>query len=294
MSNFKKPMLAATIKDVAKDVRFPCQASLKLDGVRMIVIDSVCYSRSMKKIPNLEVQAKFGRPEFNGLDGELIVGNANAENVFNLTTSQVMTIKGSADNVTFHVFDMVTDIARRDKLSYISDLAFINPEIKTVHEETCETLTDLLSLEERALSCGYEGLMVRCADGYKQGRSTIREGYLMKLKRFSQDECVIISFDELMLNDNKATINEVGATVRSTSKSGLIPAGTLGSVNVMDIVTGVEFSIGSGFSDELRQLIWDNQDDYVGMIITYKYFSIGKLDRPRFPTFLAFRHEDDI
>jgi DNA ligase-1 len=290
-----KPMLAATIKDVEKEVRFPCEVSLKLDGVRMIVIDSVCYSRSMKKIPNLEVQAKFGKSEFNGLDGELIAGRANATDVFNVTTSQVMTIKGSASNVTFHVFDMIgDDLSRKDKLCHISSLAFKNPEIKTVHNENCETLVDLLDFEERALKGGYEGIMVRCKDGYKQGRSTIREGYLMKLKRFAQDECVIINFEEKMSNLNLSFTNEVGATARSSSKVGLVNTGTLGAVNVMDIVTGVEFSIGSGFNDELRQDIWDNQDNYVGKIITYKHFPVGVVNKPRLPTFVGFRSEDDL
>jgi DNA ligase-1 len=289
-----KPMLAATIKDVGKDVKFPCEVSLKLDGVRMIVIDSVCMSRSMKPIPNLAIQAKFGRPEFNGLDGELIVGQPNAEDVFNLTTSQVMTIKGSTAGVTFHVFDMITEGTRKLKLNNIDSLAFIHPEIKPVYNETCDSLADVLSLEERALSCGYEGIMIRCKDGYKQGRSTIKEGYLMKLKRFAQDECIVVGFEEKMTNQNLSFTNEVGATARSSSKAGLVPTGTLGAVNVMDIVTGVEFSIGSGFNDELRQEIWNNQDDYVGKIITYKHFPIGVVSKPRLPTFIGFRHEDDM
>lgn len=289
-----KPMLAATIKNVEKDVRLPCECSLKLDGVRMIVIDSVCYSRSLKPIPNLAIQEKFGRPEFNNLDGELIVGKANATDVFNVTTSQVMTIKGSADNVTFHVFDMITNFRREDKLSQISDLSFYHPEIKSVHRETCTTLESVLDFEERALNSGYEGIMIRCDGKYKNGRSTIKEGYLMKLKRFAQDECVIINFEEKMTNQNLSFTNEVGATARSSSKSGLVPTGTLGAVNVMDIVTGVEFSIGSGFNDELRQEIWNNQDDYVGKIITYKHFPIGVVSKPRLPTFIGFRHEDDM
>jgi DNA ligase-1 len=62
----------------------------------------------------------------------------------------------------------------------------------------------------------------------------------------------------------------------------------------MDIVTGVEFSIGSGFNDELRQDIWNNQDNYVGKIITYKHFPVGVVNKPRLPTFIGFRSEDDL
>jgi DNA ligase-1 len=289
-------MLAATIKDVEKEVRFPCEVSLKLDGVRMIVIDSVCYSRSMKAIPNLEIQNKFGKPEFNGLDGELIVGQPNATDVFNVTTSQVMTIKGSADNVTFYVFDILGDnLSRKDKLCCISTLAFTNTEIKTVHKETCETLSELLDFEERSLKGGYEGIMVRYKDGYKQGRSTIKEGYLMKLKRFSDAEAIIIGFEEKMSNQNLAFKNEVGATARSTSKDGLVPTGTLGAILVRDSVSGVEFSIGSGFNDVQRHEIWDNRDSYYNIIVTYKYFKVGMIgETPRFPVFKGRRMSDDV
>jgi len=291
----KKPMLAATIKDVSKDVVFPCVASLKLDGIRAIVVDGVVLSRSMKPIPNKEIQAKFGKPEFNNLDGELIVGKPNEPDVFNKTSSQVMTIKGSAEGVRFFVFDIVNDnLSRKNKLHQISCIAFMNPEIKTVHEETCEDLAQLLNFEERALASGFEGVMIRSKDGYKQGRSTLKEGYLSKLKRFAQNECVVVGFEEKMSNQNVAFTNEVGATARSTSKDGLVATGTLGAVIVRDIVTGVEFSIGSGFNDELRQEIWNNQDNYVGKIITYKHFPIGVVNKPRLPIFIGWRSEIDM
>jgi DNA ligase-1 len=72
MKNFK-PMLAVDCGDV-NALRFPLLASPKLDGVRAIGDRWVTKSRSLKPIPNVNVQAQFaGLPE--GLDGELIVGN---------------------------------------------------------------------------------------------------------------------------------------------------------------------------------------------------------------------------
>ena len=291
---FKKPMLAATIKNVETDIKLPCLASLKLDGLRAIVIDGVVLSRSMKRIPNKAIQAKFGREEFNGLDGELIVGEPNASDVFNKTTSQVMTIEGSSDGVSFYVFDMITDASRQDKLSHIRDLAFLNPEIKLVHEETCLTLDSVLDFEKRALESNYEGIMIRSKDGYKQGRSTIREGFLAKLKRFSDSECIVIGFEERMRNLNAAKINETGHQVRSSALAGLEPADTLGALLVRDIETGVEFSIGSGFDDITRQVIWDNRDVYLNKIVTYKHFLCGTIDKPRFPIFKGFRALEDL
>ena len=295
MSEFKKPMLAATIKNVEKDIQYPCTVSLKLDGIRAIVIDGVVLSRSMKKIPNKAIQAKFGREEFNNLDGELIVGRPNATDVFNKTTSQVMTIEGSADNVFFHFFDIVnSDLGRKAKLHNISTNAFMNPEIKTVHEEVCESLADVLDFETRALEGGYEGIMIRSRDGYKQGRSTLKEGYLSKLKRFSDSECIIIGFEERMRNMNVAKINETGHQVRSSALAGLEPSGTLGAILVRDTVTGIEFSIGSGFDDAMRQQIWNDKDSYMGRLVTYKHFEHGVVTAPRHPIFKGFRAADDM
>ena len=291
----KKPMLAATIKDVSKDVAFPCVASLKLDGIRAIVVDGVVLSRSMKPIPNKEIQAKFGKPEFNNLDGELIVGKPNESDVFNKTSSQVMTIKGLAEGVRFFVFDIVNDnLSRKNKLHQISCIAFMNPEIKTVHEETCEDLAQLLNFEERALASGFEGVMVRSKDGYKQGRSTLKEGYLSKLKRFTSSEAIIIGFEELQNNHNEKVINEVGNSSRSSSKAGKVDGNTLGSLIVKDCVSGLEFNVGSGFTSEQRAEIWNNQELYLGKMITYKFFEVGVVDLPRFPVFLGVRHEDDM
>ena len=73
MSTFK-PLLAHTIEDTSA-VKFPCIVSPKLDGIRCIIIDGVAMSRSLKPIRNEYVQKCIGNREYNGLDGELIVGD---------------------------------------------------------------------------------------------------------------------------------------------------------------------------------------------------------------------------
>ena len=78
--------------------------STKLDGIRAVVIDSIVYSRSLKPIRNKYVQHLFGKEEYNGFDGELIVGDVYAKDVFQKTTSGVMSEEGTP-NVKFYVFD---------------------------------------------------------------------------------------------------------------------------------------------------------------------------------------------
>ena len=72
------------------EIRLPVFVSKKADGIRCLVIDSVVYSRSLKPIRNKHVQQLFGKPEYNGMDGELVVGDIYAKDVFQKTTSGVM------------------------------------------------------------------------------------------------------------------------------------------------------------------------------------------------------------
>ena len=66
-----KPLLACEVP--LDEISFPVYASTKLDGVRALVIDGVVYSRSLKPIRNKHVQKLFGKKEYEGLDGELVV-----------------------------------------------------------------------------------------------------------------------------------------------------------------------------------------------------------------------------
>ena len=101
MKQIIKPMLAVEVN--FDKLRYPIYTQPKLDGIRVIVKDGVVYSRSLKAIANKHVQSLFGH--LHGLDGELIVGNPTAHNVFQKTTSGVMSKDGEPD-VTLYVFDM--------------------------------------------------------------------------------------------------------------------------------------------------------------------------------------------
>lgn len=65
----------------------------------------------------------------------------------------------------------------------------------------------------RCLSQGYEGIMLRRPDGgYKFGRATSKQAWLLKHKPLEDSEAIVIGFEELMRNENEAFKNEVGHT----------------------------------------------------------------------------------
>ena len=89
---------------------------------------------------------------------------------------------------------------------------------------SCEE--DVLQYEKEFLEIGAEGVMLRSPTGpYKQGRSTLKEGYLLKVKQFTDAEARVIGFDEKMHNANEADVGELGQTKRSSHAENLIPTG---------------------------------------------------------------------
>lgn len=296
-----KPMLASKLESTS-DLRLPVMASPKLDGVRALVIDGVVMSRNFKPIPSLYVQERFGKPEFNGLDGELILGNPTAQDCYRDTVSAVMT-QASSEAVDFYVFDdFLGRGGFKDRYEHLykrtQDVSYCHLEtsgIIILKHDIITSVDDLDVMEADFLATGHEGVMVRSLDGpYKYGRSTTKEGFLLKMKRFKDCEAIVWGFDEKWHNGNEAGRDELGRMHRTSHKSGKTLCGTLGAIKVRGVggtYDGVEFDVGTGFSDSERRDIWENQLTYTGRIMKVKYFPTGSKDKPRFPTFLGWRPE---
>lgn len=288
-----KPLLAATVKNF-EGLRYPLFASPKLDGVRALVIDGIVVSRNLKPIPNLHVQKIFGKSQFNGLDGELIVGSTMDNSTFTNTSSGVMSVDGEPD-VKFHVFDdfmylgvFQTRLDSAIKRTRSCDQVVIVPHVML------SSHADLQEFESVSLANGYEGVMLRDPLGhYKEGRSTEKEGILMKVKRFTDGEAKIVGFNEAMHNTNEAKLNELGTKERSHKKEGLIGKGMLGALMVVT-EEGVNFEIGTGFTEAQRIEFWKTRKSLLGKIVKYKSQEVGVKIRPRFPVFHGFRDPIDL
>jgi DNA ligase-1 len=270
--------------------------SPKLDGVRVIILNGVVMSRNLKPIPNARVQRLFGRHRFNGLDGELIVGPATDHDAFRVTTSGVMAKSGEPD-VSFYVFDIV-QVEKRfsERIRIVQDIAQSNGnDLEWVRHERVSSEFEIDMWEASYLDQGYEGLMIRDPYGeYKFGRSTTREGGLLKLKRFSDSEAVIHDTEEKMHNDNEKTTDALGRAKRQSLKENLRPAGVLGALVVQDVHTGVKFNVGTGFNDNERRQLWTTRKAIIGKVIKYRFFPTGSKEKPRFPTYLGFRDSIDF
>lgn len=271
-------------------------ASAKIDGIRATILGGKVYSRTKKLIPNEYVQHLYGRPEFNGLDGELIVGPVNAEDVYRQTNSGVMSVKGEPD-VRLYAFDdvSVADKPFVERLQQVADRATSEKFTALPHFQV-RSLQQLDTIEEEFLLEGFEGLMLRDANmPYKFGRSTAKQQHLLKVKRFSDSEAIILDYDPLFKNENEAVINELGHTSRSSHQENKVAQELLGRLLVKDVHTGIEFYVGSGFTADERKLYWQGRDSLRGLIVKYKFFPVGMKDGvPRHPIFLGFRELIDL
>ena len=309
MTTIVKPMLAGKATDEQIRELFQkfgkLEASPKLDGIRCMIQDGIALSRSLKPIRNKHVQSLLGHKEFNGLDGELIVGVPTDRDVYRNTTSHVMS-EHKEFKFTFWVFDNFSlkmpyadrRVILKSLLKQLSTHKLFPQQKEFIQILSYDVVTNMEQLQDYESDClaiGYEGVILRDPDAmYKHGRSTAKEGGLLKVKRFEDGEAGILAVEEQMHNGNEAKTNELGRTQRSSHKENKVPMGTLGALVCKDVVTGIQFNIGTGFTDEVRQQLWWSRDRLIGQTIKYKSFKIGVKDAPRHPVFLGMRDADDM
>lgn len=290
-----KPMLAYSKTPDLDSINYPVFASPKLDGVRCLIIDGVAVSRSLKPIPNLYVQQLIGREELNGLDGELTLRGAKGLD-FNLNQSAFMSRTGKPAFV-FNVFDSFNNhkdefVKRLDDASHIVDKCCSLNVISVPHKRFSGPAT-LRDFWGKCVDAGYEGAIVRDMHGpYKHGRSTLKQGWMLKLKDWFDEEFEIIAIEELQHNENEATIDNLGNQVRSSHKAGQVGGDTLGAM-WLKTAKGTGFKVGTGFDAEQRKALWRIGNDLIGKFASIKHNGESKYGVPRFPVFKGLRDAID-
>lgn len=288
MTTFK-PMLAASVVPALDEINYPIMASPKLDGIRCVTPNGYICSRNMKPIPNKHVRDTLQALSVTELDGELMV-----DGDFNSVQSAIMSESGQP-KFYYNVFDSL--IEPKAKFMHRSNIAHAmvdildSPHVRIVPQVWVDNAEQLAELWQEWLDQGYEGAIVRDPYApYKNGRSTLKQGWMLKLKKFDDSEAEIVGMEELMHNDNAAEIGELGQTKRSSHQDCMTPGGTLGSF--VCAWKGITFNLGTGFTAEQRQQYWDHGTQL--SLAKFKYQGVGPKGKPRFPVFLGFRDQADL
>ena len=292
------PMLAAAVE--LPKIQYPVLGFPKIDGIRAVIHRKQALSRKLIALPNQFIQGFFSHEHYQGLDGELVVGAPNDPLCIKHTTSGVMRHEGEPD-FTFYVFDKWDMLGHgfEDRLSRATMVVagIGSPRVKILPPQWLHREDDLLAYEQAQLDLGYEGIILRSHNGrYKHGRSTVREGGLLKLKRFLDSEAEVLEVIEEQFNGNEAQKDNLGRTKRSSAKGGKVGKGRAGALRVRDLNTGVEFEVGTGLTDtdKAEWWGWHTQGRPTARVVKYKYFPVGMQDRPRHPVYLGWRHPMDI
>ena len=283
-------------------LKFPLLASTKLDGIRCMAQDGL-KSRTLKPITNKFLQERFKGLPF-GVDGELVQGLKQDNETFKRTSRIVAKadrpLDFFGDTVRLRVFDkfdpsLVFSHRLESAIEACKGFEFAVP----VPHEVIANVSDLEMFETQSLEAGYEGVMLRDIFGpYKQGRATLNQGWLLKVKRFEDAEATVIEAYEENENQNEEFTNELGRTARSSCKAGKVGKSQLGGfrcVGLNGTYAGVEFDVSSSaINHDDRKELWATRDDQRGKILVYKFFPKGSDTKPRHPIFKSFRSVEDL
>lgn len=292
----KRPMKGVAVEhDDFQRIRFPTWGFPKIDGFRCVLQEYPHTSR-LSRFPNAHLHNALSGvvPSPHILDGEVVVGKRRRGNVLQRTSSGVTSEHGTPD-FTLWVFDAPGPGVFRKRYELAADLvaSVDHDRIRLLRYQLLRNLEELKVYLDRMLALGYEGIVLRDPEGeYKEGKSTLRQQGMLKIKPFETAEGRIKGWFEEQENTNEAKREVTGKLKRSSSKKGKVAKGTLGGFILTDTKSGVEVRVGGGFTKEQRRLLWkliqSNPKALLNELVTYKKQKVGEKDKPRHPGFVDF------
>ena len=272
------PMLAHKYRDHAAKIIFPAFAQPKFDGHRCIAIiddngDCTLWSRTRKKITSMihiqkEIEKLFGMQTGLILDGELY--NHEYKDRFEELSSAIRQEEPpeNFDIIQYHIYDCVNDDTfdkRNDFLQRI--IPSRNKFLKSVETVRINNEIDSLKYYKNCMSRGYEGSMLRNANGLYENK---RSYHLQKVKSFDDAEFKIIGIEE----GNGKLRGHVGAFVCLTPH-------------------GKEFNAKmSGDVDKLKEY-FENHKLWKGKKLTVQFQGWTTKEKvPRFPVGIRLREDE--
>ena len=263
--------------------------TLKLDGSRMIAIKNdnnvMFMSRQGKEIESLvEIEKEMKKLPNGVYDGELLaIGEFEDSKSQFKETMQRSRIKGEKTGLKFMIYDFISDIddfkRGKDETKCIDRKNTVKNIVNKLGESEFiqyltplyvgNDITQITKYSDLVIKQGQEGIMINLCDSPYE---TKRVNHLLKVKEFHTLDLRVIDKKE--------------GTNRNKSKLGAL---------VVDY-KGFEVSVGSGYTDTLREELW-NDEDIVGSIIEVSYFEEtsdkeGNLSL-RFPVFIRVRDDKD-
>ena len=279
-----------------KKIKGDCLVEYKYDGVRVVAIvkknKATLYSRNGKIFNNFaHIENALSKPEYNNFvfDGEVMSDD------FQALMKQVYRKSGAnTEDAYLALFDMLplkefnegrsklNSLERKQELNKLSKT--FGSEIKLVDYEIINFDNEqgqekFSEMNKEALEKGFEGLMIKPSNNYYECK---RSHAWLKIKPFIEVTLKVIDIQE------------------GTGKH----EGKLGAFSVEGEDDGKFFSlsVGSGLTDEQRDMYWADKDRLIGRLIEVRADAITKsiegehfsLRFPRFKSFRGFEKDEKI
>lgn len=261
----------------------------KIDGGRIIAIkkngEITFYTRAGQKyegLVDLEQEMAEKLPDNICFDGEITLldpGSLASKEQYK-ATMKIVRKDGEKHGVKMRVFDMMpADDFLNQNSTHVYE--FRRAALETLFSTvSCRYFTlldnlytgtdtnEIQRILNEQIANGEEGIMINICDAYYEFKRT---NSLLKVKKMKDIDLRIVGYEEGS-NSNK---------------------GKLGAF-IVDY-KGNQVKVGSGFSKELREEIWKNPDEYIGVMIAVQYFEETTNQNGgtslRFPVFLDFRYD---
>jgi len=317
MSDTMPKVLLAPNEQIEFDsehLKWPLLGSRKYDGNRNVILAGEFRTRSMKFQANVLLGRHFkeiveyAKSMGTVFDGELWSPSLTFTQLQEIVRARSVSIP---DHVGFYVFDVMTKTQwvdggegvyryRNETLREILE-KFKFPRVFHVEQEEMTTPEEAEKAFDDFLTEGYEGLMLRSADGlYKHNRATHREGIIFKFKNFRTDDAQIVGATEMQKMKAEVRHGErerdvQGHLKRTHKQEDYEPADTIGSL-IVKMKNGVEVGIGLGKRDSMeKKKIWEQykRGELVGKWVEFSWMPHGTKDKPRIGKLERFRPDLD-
>ena len=275
-----------------KKIKGECLVEYKYDGVRVIAIvqngSATLYSRNGKLLTNFpHIEEALSHKAYNNMvfDGEVMSDD------FQTLMKQVHRKEGAqTQDAYLALFDVLDlDEFQADKGKLTADerkeqLEILTPyfdgnvirvvDYTTVDFDTEEGQATFDAMNKEALDKGYEGLMIKPASAIYECK---RSHAWLKVKHFIEVTLSVVEVEE--------------GTGRNEGKLGALV------VEGEDDGKFFHLNVGSGLTDENREVFWEHKDKLIGQLVEVRADAATKsqdsedvwsLRFPRFKTFRGF------
>jgi DNA ligase-1 len=273
------PMLAHKWPEKKKHITFPCYVQPKFDGTRTLALCGkkpgypCLFSRQRKAYPHLEHIAAICQRLPRGLilDGELYRHDMDFQSIVGTVKKKTLTKANEAKQalIQFHCYDFIDlELTFEERLlnlkaffeeykEVLGDVIVLCPTKRVTKED------DLKIMHDRYVAEGYEGLIIRNAEGlYAVGE---RSTDLLKMKEFQDEEYEIVGFRE-----------------GEGREAGLV----IWELKTKD---GKLFRCRPQGTHEERRELFEKGKDYIGQRLTVRFQELTADGIPRFPIGIGIR-----